>query len=445
MERRASVLNVDSWMSGVNEDCVSPPAEQPRSILEQLETARPRLPRSMTSQRLAAKTRSATRSFVSDPEDVESRRRPVMPRLSEDTDLVAFSSDDRPAEADDEFTTNDDTQEPTTILDESDKENQRTPSDSHEVTATIKFREPVGHSPLTSTIRALVLSSSPGMFTSSPPAALTPSSRRHNRQSSTNTILFRPVSEQGSSTSSPAPLPSRPPRRRISRPDTAIQSATQSGKDSPRRGPELVGRRPIASRARPIFPPRQSAANKSVPNLSRFLDMTTSHVARGRDPSFDAIALDLASDIGDNRHNEAAGQAFLPGSFQTQLQYATDARRRQKEENENGAMNKLVLARMNRIEEGFSDILKEVKEWRNAGSRGTSAGEDSSAPKKETAVAKVARAARRLEEKGMRDARRNKQRVTRPEEEESGAETPKLRLVEANTMAAGASSAHARE
>lgn len=403
IERRVGGHNVDSWMSGLSEGGLSPPTEQPRSILEQLETTRPRLPRSMTSQRLGAKTRTATRSFMSDPEEGEPRHRMVSPRHSKSRDVALLGSDDGPAEADDEFTTNADTQERSTILHEdSDKENQKQYQDGHAVTATIKFREPKGSSPMDSTIRAKVLSSSPGMFTSSPPAGPSPSFRRHHRQSSTNTILFRPISEHDSSTSSPRPSPSKPPRRRVSRPVTALHSASHSGQNTPRRGAEPPVKRPVASRARPILPARDNVANKSVPNMSRYLGFTALSPQNRRAPSFDAIALDLASDIGDNRHNDAAGATFLPGSFQTQMQYATDALRRQKEIDDAGAMNKLVLARMNRIEEGFGDILREL---RNSGSRGNSAGEDTSHPRKETG-AKASRAARRLEEKAIRDARR---------------------------------------
>lgn len=99
--------------------------------------------------------------------------------------------------------------------------------------------------------------------------------------------------------------------------------------------------------------------------------------ARGRDPSFDAIALDLASDIGDNRpyNEEQLNMQHIAGSVNTHMPgLANNMRRKDRAQrekaDENNMMSRLVLARMNTLEEGFKDILKEIRSA--AVSRGTS-------------------------------------------------------------------------
>lgn len=123
------------------------------------------------------------------------------------------------------------------------------------------------------------------------------------------------------------------------------------------------------------MPPR--GLHQSTPNLTRFMEL--SKRARGRDPSFDAIALDLASDIGDNRpYNEDRQNLQMAGSVNTHLHGFDDGmRKRQRVQREkveeSNMMSRMVLARMNTLEEGFKDILKEVKDWRSsANSRPTS-------------------------------------------------------------------------
>ena len=85
---------------------------------------------------------------------------------------------------------------------------------------------------------------------------------------------------------------------------------------------------------------------------------------RGRSHSF---TMDLGSDIGDNK---AIGGGFIgvPNSFATQMAYATGAMRAGQAaaggNEEQQRMGKLMLARMNALEEGFREVLKEVKDWR---------------------------------------------------------------------------------
>jgi hypothetical protein len=113
-------------------------------------------------------------------------------------------------------------------------------------------------------------------------------------------------------------------------------------------------------RPRPILPPR--GFNQTTPNLAGFLALDR------RRPSFNAMALDLASDLGDNRIVPDLTGAF-PASLGTQLDMNMAAARRQQGHGRGGngdgdttrRLNKLMLARMEKMELGFQEVLREVK------------------------------------------------------------------------------------
>ena len=372
---------VDQWMNIVGDHGgASPPAEQPRSILEHLEGGRPGLFRSHTSHASGLRARSMARSFTSDPDERRPSSGPRKPRTAADSDLLGMSIDE-PVLADDELNSNDEEHEQATLQHGSDKENQRKRI-LRPRTPSIKFREQVAPS---SVLRNRKLGSSPGPASSSPPVT-SANLRRHNRESSTQTILFNPVPNE-STASSPPHSPTRFDRRRTTRPGTALKTIpsaptsppigkAQRPRDIPRGGSSLQ------------MLPQQQTRNKSVPNLNTLL--------HDRGPSYDAVALDLASDIGDNRVNDP-GAAFLSSSFQTQMMRGMDSMRRRQDADENSAMNRIMLARMNNLEQGFKDMLKEVKEWRSTGSRSVSTGEESTTARAAFKAAK--RAERRTTQK----------------------------------------------
>ena len=96
---------------------------------------------------------------------------------------------------------------------------------------------------------------------------------------------------------------------------------------------------------------------------------------RPRNARHSTFAMELGSDIGDNK---AIGGGFLgavPSSFQTQMAFATGAMRAGQSagsgNDDQGMMGRLMLARMNTLEESFKEMLKEVKEWRKGHGRGS--------------------------------------------------------------------------
>ena len=91
-----------------------------------------------------------------------------------------------------------------------------------------------------------------------------------------------------------------------------------------------------------------------------------------RQPSFYARALDLASEIGDNKFGpsnvDVGGISGMPASFSEQLLRERELERRREEERrrtedeEKGMVNRILLARMHTLEEGFREVLREVKD-----------------------------------------------------------------------------------
>lgn len=83
-----------------------------------------------------------------------------------------------------------------------------------------------------------------------------------------------------------------------------------------------------------------------------------------------SLLFDLGSDLGDNKAVAGAFGGAVPSSFNTQLAFATGGLRRDgpSQTRTQDMLSKLVLARMNNIEEGFREVIKEVKDLRLAGS-----------------------------------------------------------------------------
>ncbi len=119
------------------------------------------------------------------------------------------------------------------------------------------------------------------------------------------------------------------------------------------------------------MPPRQKTAPSGIAGFGlAYMDrLPRTH----RQPSFNARALDLASEIGDNRFApgvgfDAGGISGMPNSFSEQLmrerefQRQAEQQRRENIEEEKSRTNRIMLARMHTLEEGFREVLKEIKD-----------------------------------------------------------------------------------
>ncbi|KAL9075762.1 MAG: hypothetical protein Q9161_001514 [Pseudevernia consocians] len=389
-ERRKTSNVVNSWMQTMGPDgTASPPVEQDHSVVDRLEAHRVAHRR---SQQLARRRQPGFRrdftevamSIMSDPEEfVGAGRQERPPRRREDSDLPNMSMDDIPrqtdADGDDELFTND--EEDLITLDRpSATPDRKVPikqdpsqqdEDYFQHTPTAKPRIPHFSSDYSNHAR-----SSPPKVAAVRTNVQRPNRAGHMRNVSTNTVLYDPPPPLiDSSTSSPT-RKAITVRNSVKNTGT-VTPAASAGRRTPKR--QLPG----ASRPRPIMPAR--AAFQSAPDLTGLLGFGQ---GRGRSHSF---TMDLGSDIGDNKAIGGGYIGAVPNSFATQMAYATGAMRAGQAaaggNEDQQRMGKLMLARMNALEEGFREVLKEVKDWRKDETK--SAGD---APELKFAAMKVARA-----------------------------------------------------
>lgn len=394
--RRESPNVVDTWMQGqVREGGASPPLEQPRSVVDRLESRRPAFRRAATSDRRVSKRdcSTATRSVLSDPADMRFSSLRGKP-IEEETDLdmtTEHPPQETDADGDDELVTQDEADEADDVR-----------TETHDVrdTTDIERERPILDAPIDEEgededdeddhrpITAPPLSSRPNLES----RASAGKSRQHGRHVSSGTILFSPMHEIQQSHSKPgSSSASELLPRRTSRPATARH--TNSGGTAtpalhpltnlPDRPPRSAEKRPQAPRPRPGMPARD--AYQTAPNLK--LQQFHFPSSRARNPSFNARALDLASDLGDNRYGpdiDAGGIGGIPASFSDQLlrerewtlelERRREEERRRSEEEEKGMVGRIMLARMNTMEEGFRELLKEVRDLRKDSRGGSEVG-----------------------------------------------------------------------
>lgn len=366
---------VDRWMSGLGEvGAASPPEEQPRSILERLERNRPPMRRAVTSytKRKAWRSASQTGSAKSDPEEHDRFIRSVRGRpqpITEENEEAFVDSQITDRDADDElFTAADDESVAPSTVEPPLRVETEDLIDMHEEdvpTPTAEQKVPSSR-PAPQSAKGSNKSPTNGQVSTD-----SMRERAHQRNSSTTTILFNPQSSHDGS-SSVSPRRGKPRSSHGPNAATAARPRLEGRKDSsrnaanaPRRSANIpVPSSPRAGASRPGLPTRNTNGFKSTPNIARFLDLA----AQGgrRDPSFNARALDLASDIGDNRGVvlENDDMPTLGSSFQEQLDRAASRRQQKRRSDEDSAqtqMSRLVLARMNTLEEGFKDMLREVR------------------------------------------------------------------------------------
>ncbi|KAI9756902.1 MAG: Dicer-like protein 1 [Chaenotheca gracillima] len=409
-ESRKSSNVVDHWMQGMGSDGrASPPLEQDRSIVDRLETRRNSARRPPPSRRKtdtgSSELRVPSRSVASDPEEFQSTS--AFPtsttRRSGGRDISTMSMDSiveqTAADADDELHTNDEDENANATLD------HKTPN-SQDAGHEPAFEEDYFRTPIRSNLDRQVAGSLPSnararfRFPTEGPSSgagriskpLNPHTRHHSRNVSSSTVLLRssPKNVHLSNSSSPSTSPSKTPVASANRTPkggsgthTPKSNAVAAGRRSPRR--------PGTARPRPIMPPRTQF--QSVPNLAGMLVPSETEHLRPLRHRASSIAFDLTSDTGGNLNVIDAGNILgaVPSSFATQMAMATAAARLEnagggrgggrgrrgalafgggvREGNSSAAddsrmMSRLVLARMKTLEEGFGEVLKEVREMK---------------------------------------------------------------------------------
>ena len=272
--------------------------------------------------------------------------------------------DNTDADGDDELVTNDEEEEDNaTNTAESRRSHRPQPAEEDYFTTPVATRSGKVH-PLSASVES---SSLPLKHT--PPQASPRPARRnmHSRTLSTNTILYNPPA-QAQEESSASPKPSSQVRSRplSSRQTPADSPAPGPGRRSPRRSVYP------ASRPRPILPPRDLV--HTAPNRAT-LGLPMEPLTRRNQPRR-LSSLDLAVDNQSDLAGVAAADdtyGAVPSSFATQMAMATGmmtpglaggaglGRR------DSDRMSRLMLARMKTLEEGFADIVREMRVLRSSG------------------------------------------------------------------------------
>ena len=365
-EHRRASNAVKSWMQDIGPDGrASPPLEQDRIVVDRLEARKSiRRPSYKLVRRVTSATRDytdATRSVVSDPEEFTSNSavRPSARRtgdgrfsgmkMDEDVEMTG-------AEGDDEQATNDEEEEVVSLgkqkgTGSQEGEDATTEADPLRTPTATKYKTP----PLP---RAVTLTSPKRL--GSPLEAQATRWRmaqlaRYNseRDVSSGTTLIKPVQNLCQSSVSP-------PKRSTVGGKAPAKSGMSSPKSPGRRSP----RKPNNATTKPLPIIRPGSRFQSAPNLAGLVVLDKRHQLRHRTSS---LAFDLTSELGNNITAQLVGG--VPSSFATQMAIATGAVRAPP----GGAgediqiLSRLMLARMKTLEEGFNEVLKEVKHLRRDG------------------------------------------------------------------------------
>lgn len=372
VDRRKTSNVVNGWMQNMGPGGVaSPPAEQDHSIIDRLEARRVAHRRSqMTMRRRQAghnrDLTEATLSMASDPEDfgTTSLRPPISLRRQESS-LPAMSISEKTTpmeadEADNESRRRElvDMTSPNSVTTPQHVQQGMTSEQEDYFQQTPRARPPVAS---VNKNKAEVSSPkrSPTRNVLTPKASAYGPGHQRARNASTNTILYVPPIQ-------PIEIDSQPTV--TVKAASSHNSQRQAGSHSPASpGPKQQKRNADGNvaRARPILPPR--TVFQSAPDLAGMLFFENQRNRRT------SLAMDLGSDIGDNK---AVGGGFvggMPASFATQMAFAAENMQFRKAaeagNDDQQRMGKLMLARMNTLEEGFREVLKEVRDWKKE--RGT--------------------------------------------------------------------------
>ncbi|KAK4935415.1 hypothetical protein LTR10_023520 [Elasticomyces elasticus] len=374
--RHKSSNVVSTWMKDIGDDIGNPPQEQDRVIVDTLES-RAAGHRLLPPSRRVRTFSRRTMSVLSDPEGF---RMNAELSLAKDTNVIReyttspaveqpSQATDAEADGDDELVTNDEgDEEETTTFDHHSPELGEKPH----AAGSVASHEYFDNGPLagTSTPRsagapASLLRTKRDGFASgrNSPSSGSPKHRprQHSRNVSTATMIFKPMIDTSTDQfSSAAETTDALEQHRASRPG----SGTRTPKSKP--VSSAAGHRtskrttPGPGRMRPVLPGKDDPAFRSAPNLAGLLAVESRSGHPRRRPS---LEMDLVSDIGDNRALGGGYVGALPASFAAQMQRGlTESRHSRVQNEEQERFAKIMMARMNSLEEGFREVIHEVRD-----------------------------------------------------------------------------------
>ena len=374
-ERKTSTV-VSNWMKIVDEAVASPPAEQDHKIVDRLERRPYR-----RSSRLGAGPRNFSRSVASDPEDFGATTSVFSPELPKVSPLVAMPTqrevpDSTDADGDDELAT-DDNDEDKVTLDQRSRLEEGQPGSSvkkpaiesdyfaphpapevatpHSLGPALQREASQPQAPIP-TVSILSIDQAGRL----PPMRPGP----HLRNASSATVVYKPdpvpSADNSSLGSKSKGFSGSPSHLRMSAVPSGAQTplskpnTNASGHASPRRQGA-----PFA-RMRPIMPPKETAGFQSDPNLAGLL---ASNRRGNNQQRRSSLELDLVSDLGDNKAIGGGYVGALPASFAAQMARSGKGHHARADRDEDRDLfGRLMMARMNSLEEGFRDIVHEMRD-----------------------------------------------------------------------------------
>lgn len=357
MKHQKSSKIVANWMRSMDPEAVNPPDEQDSDWVNELERMHNRGSIPPRRKALAGPLRRLTTTTRSDPEEMHSSviSPPAIPRRARD--FFSASTQRRPSrhadtEGDDELTSESNEDDESTVEGRS-TSNPSNGSDGEDDGKRIDGS--VG-SPGEATTQFYSSRPSTARIVSRKPSP-TRRSRLHRRTRSGPIMSSKHLRSQTGET--PEQLPSTKPR--------ALRSDADKDPDMVRPKDKWTWKRDFSSAI--------LSHSRSIPDYDRFNIRLT-------DKEQPSILSELGSELGDNKANNGnvAGEPDLPGSFTTQLVFATGGIRRAGSWSisNQDMLSKLVLVRMNNLEEGFREIIKEVKDLRLGASSGSQSWPDQS-------------------------------------------------------------------
>ncbi|RYP79615.1 hypothetical protein DL769_002854 [Monosporascus sp. CRB-8-3] len=354
-ERKNTLSAIRNWMDQNDDDSGAPLSRWP--TLGTLDGHMSNSQRRMSMGReLPRRFRqvSDVRSAASDPADLISNNglpgANLYDRPSPIGEQQPHYRDQTDADGDDELMTNDDEEEEANTITSRQGSKSRGPAEEDYFTTPHASRRG------TLVPSSLSSSSSPQVAALSPRTATTP--RRHglhSRTLSTNTILFAPQ-ESNRHGPSPSSISEEPlgyrHQPRASRLATTVEKSDPTGARSPRKTQYVA----IPTRPRPI-------PSKSAPNRAALIPTRATRSVRG--PS--SVEIDITSETGLDAIHEFGA---VPSSFATQMAMATgqlkEPGRGSQDREATDRLSRLMLAKMKTLEEGFADVVKEMRVMRSA-------------------------------------------------------------------------------
>lgn len=328
---------IKNWMQEIGSGPTHGPEEQDSVDHLEIPLRRPRLPFRKTLTARGRNFTETTRSVASNPEDRVSHIASPPLRYRRKKDVISPTrirqlSQHTDMEGDDELTSDD----ANSLGKDSDKESL---SGNNQVDSTEKTTSKF-YSSRPSTARVISRRDSPVRRP------------KHTRNVSGITTLYNPVESPGEETEGRT-TPPRP-------------SHDSSEEDHPVISTSVDQDAMKKFALNPVFARNTSLGitPMSVPEEGLYLsDQLGSRRRR-------SLLFDLGSDLGDNKAVAGGFADVVPSSFNTQMAFATGGLRRDgpSHSQSQDMLSKLVLARMNNIEEGFREVIKEVKDLARAGS-----------------------------------------------------------------------------